>query len=74
MAATYLKGSFLRAVCNHLRATFHPIPHFYVQMMNPPSKKKKWKGCRGEKKEKVFKINVNLFASHLFPFFWIISV
>jgi len=41
-------------------------------MINPLKKKeeRKKKGCKGgEKKQKVFKINVNLFASHLFPFF-----
>jgi hypothetical protein len=68
MAATYLKGSFLRAVCNYLRANIPPslpLPQFYVLMINPLKKRKR---CRKEKTQKDFKINVNLLASHLFPF------
>jgi len=52
MAATYLEGSFLRAVCNHLRANIPPLPlpnpHFYVEMINPLKKK----GSRGRKSKK----------------------
>jgi hypothetical protein len=57
MAATYLKGSFLRAVCNHLRANIPPSP-FYVLMINPfeEEEEKKKEGCRGRRSKKSLKL------------------
>jgi len=56
MAATYLKGRFLHAVRNHLRANIpplpHPIPQFYVEMINPPLEKKKKERMQGREKAK----------------------
>jgi hypothetical protein len=62
MTATYLKGSFLPAVCSHLLANIPRAP-----LCEQSLKKEKSKAAR-RKGKKVFKINVNLFASHLFPF------
>jgi hypothetical protein len=60
MAATYLKGSFRRAVCNHLRANIPPLPrtrpHVYVLMINPLEEKEIRKDAKGEKTQKDSKI------------------
>jgi hypothetical protein len=58
MAATYLKGSFLRAVCSHLRANIPPLPlsHFYVLMNNPLEEKNERKDARGRRSKKSLKL------------------